>query len=149
MNSEIVVEGQLVENVLKQLESEFSEGIISASSANRASAGVLNQTTIEEERESIKKEFTKAMLVSNQTQRLYFVLRSTLMSILGALITFVIVWHLGMINVMEDFVLGVSTYAVCLALSRLFDEKITNMSKRIILHLGNHTKLRDFIVDNF
>lgn len=149
MNSEIVVEGQLVENVLKQLESEFSEGIISASSANRASAGLLNQTTIEEERESIKKEFTKAMLVSNQTQRLYFVLRSTLMSILGALITFVIVWHLGMINVIEDFVSGISTYAVCLALSRLFDEKITNMSKRIILHLGNHTKLRDFIVDNF
>jgi hypothetical protein len=149
LNSEIVVEGQLVENVLKQLESEFSEGIISASSANRASAGLLNQTTIEEERESIKKEFTKAMLVSNQTQRLYFVLRSTLMSILGALITFVIVWHLGMINVIEDFVSGISTYAVCLALSRLFDEKITNMSKRIILHLGNHTKLRDFIVDNF
>ena len=149
MNSEIVVQGQLVENVLKQLESEFSEKIMSVSTANRASAGVLNQTAIEEERESIKKEFTKAMSVSNQTQRLYFVLRSMLMSILGALITFVIVWHLGTINVMEDFVLGISTYAVCLALSRLFDEKIINISKRIILYLGDHTKLRDFIVNNF
>ena len=82
-------------------------------------------------------------------QRLYFVVRSMMMSILGALITFVIVWHLGMINVIEDFVLGISTYAVYLALSRLFDEKIINISKRIMLYLGNHTKLRDFIVDNF
>jgi len=59
LNSEIVVEGQLVENVLKQLESEFSKRIISASTANRASVGVLNQTTIEEERESIKKNSRK------------------------------------------------------------------------------------------
>jgi hypothetical protein len=149
LNPEIVVEGQLVENVLKQLESEFSERIISGSAANGASAGVLNQTTIEGERESIKKEFTKAMSVSYQTQRLYFVVRSMLMSILGALITFVIIWPLGTINVMEDFVLGISTYAVCLALSRLFDEKIVNISKRIILYLGGHIKLRDFIVKNF
>jgi hypothetical protein len=149
LNPEIVVESQLVENVLKQLESEFSERIISGNTANRASAVALNQPTIERERESIKKEFTKAMSVSYQTQRLYFVVRSMLMSILGALITFVIVWQLGTINVMEDFVLGISTYAVCLALSRMFDEKIVNISKRIILYLGDHTKFRDFIVKNF
>jgi hypothetical protein len=143
------VEGQLVENVLKQLESEFSERIISANTANRASSGVLNQTAIEEKCENIKKEFVKAMSISNQTQRLYFIVRSMIMSILGALITFVIIWRLGTINVMEDFVLGISTYAVCLALSRLFDETIVGISRRIILHLGSHTKVRDFIVKNF
>jgi hypothetical protein len=144
-----IVEGQLVENVLKQLESEFSERITSANTANRASSGILNQTTIEEERESIRKELTKAMSVSNQAQRLYFIVRSMIMSILGALITFIIVWHLGTINVTGDFALGISTYAVCLTLSRLFDERIVNISKRIILHLEDHTKFRDFIVNNF
>jgi hypothetical protein len=146
---EAVVEDQFFENVLRQLESEFSERILSVNTANKASASILKQTAFKEEHESIKKEFTKAMSVSNQTQRLYFVLRSMMMSILGALITFVIIWHLGTINVMEDFALGISTYAVCLALSRLFDERIANISKTIILYLGGHTKLRDFIVKNF
>jgi Flp pilus assembly protein TadB len=149
LNSEIGMEGQLVENVLKQLESEFSERISSTNTSNRVSADILEQITTEEERESIRKEFTKAMSVSSQMQRLYFVVRSIIMSILGALITFVIVWHLGTINVIGDFVLGISTYAVCLALSRLFDERIVNISRRIILYLEGHAKLRDFIVKTF
>jgi hypothetical protein len=149
LNSEAMMDGQLVENVLKQLESEFYERIISATTTSRASARVSNQTTIERERENIKKEFTKAISVSNQTQRLYFVIRSMLMSILGALITFVIIWHLGTINVMGESVLGISTYAACLALSRLFDEKIIGISKRIIQYLAGHRKLRDFIVKSF
>jgi len=149
LNSEIGMEGQLVENVLKQLQSEFSERIFSTNPSNRASAGISEQTTIEEERESIKKEFRKAISVSNQMQRLYFVVRSLMMSILGALITFVIVWQLGTINVIGDFVLGISTYAVCLLLSRLFDERIVNISRKIILYLEGHTKLRNFIVRTF
>jgi Flp pilus assembly protein TadB len=141
LNSEIGMEGQLVENVLKQLESEFSEKIFPTKLSDRASACLPEQTTIEEERESIKKEFRKAMSVSNQMQRLYFVVRSLMLSILVALITFVIVWQLGTINVMGDFVLGISTYAVCLVLSRLFDERIVNISRRITLYLEGHPKL--------
>jgi hypothetical protein len=145
LNPEIGMEGRLIENILKQLESEFSEGISSTKTSNTASAGVSGQTTTEEERESIKKEFRKAMSVSNEMQRMYFVVRSLMMSILGALITFAIIWHLGTINVIGDFVLGISTYAVCLALSRLFDERIIDTSRRMILYLEGHTKLRDFI----
>jgi hypothetical protein len=39
-----IVEGQPVENVLKQVESEFSERITSANTANRASSGILRAT---------------------------------------------------------------------------------------------------------
>jgi hypothetical protein len=148
MNSEIGVEGQLVEDVFKELD-EFSEGVSSANTVDRASDGILNQTTVEEERESIKREFAKAVSVSNQTQRLYFVVRSMIMSVIGALITFLVVWRLGTIDVMEDFVLGISTYAVCLFLSRLFDERIVDISERIFLYLGEHANLRDFILRNF
>ncbi|MGA3192343.1 MAG: hypothetical protein ABSD73_07500 [Candidatus Bathyarchaeia archaeon] len=150
MNPEIGVEGQLVENVLKKLESEFSERISPMSTVDRVSAvGVLNQTSVEEERQSIRKDIMKALLVSNQTQRIYFVVRSVMMTILGAIITLAIFWRLGTINVIEDFVLGISTYAICLVLSRLFDKRIVNISKKIIVYLGGHTKLRDFIVRNF
>jgi hypothetical protein len=148
MNPEISVEGQLVENVLKELD-EFSERISPTTTFDRASTiSILNHINVEEERESIKKEFVKALQVSNQTQRLYFVVRSIIMSILGAIITLAIFWQLRTINVIEDFVLGISTYAVCLFLSRLFDKRIVNISKKIIVHLGEHTKLRDFIVKN-
>jgi len=91
----------------------------------------------------------KAISLSNQAQRLYFVVRSMIMSALGAIITFFIVWHLGTINVLEDFTLGISTYVGCLVLSRMFDEKIVNISRKIILFLGEHTKLRNLILKSF
>jgi hypothetical protein len=72
-----------------------------------------------------------------------------MMTILGAIITLAIFWRLGTINVTEDFVLGISTYAICLALSRLFDKRIVSISEMIIVYFGEHTKLRDFIVKNF
>ena len=150
MNSEISVEGQLVENVLKQLEQKFSETIRPTNTVDKVSTtGVLNQINVERERESIKKDIAKALLVSNQTQRLYFVVRSMMMTILGAIITLAIFWQLGTINLTEDFVLGISTYVICLVSSRLFDKRIVNVSKKIIVHLAEHTKLRDFIVKNF
>ena len=147
VNYEIGMEDRLVENVLEQLMAEFSERIIPAKTAE-VSAGPTIQKSIEEERESIKMELAEAMSVSNQTQRLYFVVRSLIMSILGAIITFVIVWRLGTVNVVGDFVLGISTYAGCLVVSRMFDERIVNLSRQIIYYLGQHTKLRDFILKN-
>jgi len=150
MKPEISVYGQLVENVLKGLEDEFIGRISPMNAVQRVPViGTLNQVTVEEERESIKKNISKALLVSNQTQRIYFVVRSMIMTILGAIITLGIFWQLGTINVVEDFVLGVSTYAICLVLSRLFDKRIFNISERVIVYLGEHARLRDFIVRNF
>lgn len=149
MNSQISVEGQLVENVLKDFD-EFSERISPLNADDRGSGiGALSRTNIEEERESIKKDIMKALLVSNQTQKIYFVIRSIMMTILGAIITLAIFWWLGTINVIEDFVLGISTYSICLVLSKLFDKRIVNTSKKIIMRLEEHTKLREFIVKNF
>jgi hypothetical protein len=150
MNSEMSVEAQLVENVLKQLKDEFSERTSTTNTVDRVSAvGALSRINFEPEKESIKKEFAKALLVSSQTQRLYFIVRSLIMTILGAMITLAIFWRLGTINVAEDFVLGISTYAICLVLSRLFDQRIVDVSEKIIVFLGDHTRLRDFIVKNF
>jgi hypothetical protein len=149
MNSESA-EGQLVENVLKRLEDKFSETISPMNTVDRVSTiGKLNQINVEGERESIKKDIAKALLVSNQTQRLYFVVRSMMMTILGAIITLAIFWQLRTINVSEDFAIGISTYAICLVLSRLFDKRIVNISQKMIVYLEEHTKLRDFIVKNF
>ena len=150
MNPEMSVEGQLVDNVLRGLEDEFSQRISHANIFDRVSGfGVMGQANVQAQRESIKRDILNALSVSNQTQRLYFIVRSMMMSILGAIITLVIFWQLGTINLIEDLVLGISTYVVCLAVSRLFDKKIFDISERIITLLQEHTKLRDFIVKNF
>jgi hypothetical protein len=149
MNPEVSVEGQFVENVLKKLEDEFSGRVSPTKGVDRVSAvGALDRISVEEERESIKKDIVKALLVSNQTQRICFLVRSMIMTVLGAVITLAIFWRLGTINVIEDFVLGVSTYAVCLVVSRLFDKRIVDISKKTVGYLGEHTRLRDFIVKN-
>jgi hypothetical protein len=96
----------------------------------------LNGINIEEKRESIKKDIVKALLVSSSTQRIYFVVRSLIMTILGTIITLAVFWQLTTINVIEDFVLGVSLYVISFILSRLFDAKIVNISKNIIAYLG-------------
>ena len=83
MNPEISVEGQLVDNVMRKLENEFSERIFYKNDVNEASTvGILDKKNAEEERESIKKDIAKALLVSNQTQSIYFVVRSMIMTIL-------------------------------------------------------------------
>jgi hypothetical protein len=148
MNSEISVEGELAENVLNELEDEFSERIPPTTADKVSPSGILNQINIEDERENIKKDIVKALLVSSSTQRIYFVVRSLIMTILGAIITLAVFWQLTTINVIEDFVLGVSLYVISLILSRLFDTEIVNISKNILVYLGEHPKLRDFIVKN-
>jgi hypothetical protein len=136
MNSEISVESELAENVLKELD-EFSERI-SPTTADKVCTssiypnGISNRINIEEERESIKKDIMKALLVSSSTQRIYFVVRSLIMTVLGTIITLAVFWQLTTINVVEDFILGVSLYVVSLILSRLFDAKIVDVSKNIL-----------------
>jgi hypothetical protein len=102
-----------------------------------------------DEKEKIKKDIAKAFVVSSWTERIYFVVRTVIMTILGAIITLAIFWRLGTINVIEDFVLGISTYVICLGLTRLFDAKIFDISQDVLEYLGGHAKLRDFIVKNF
>ena len=102
-----------------------------------------------EEKEEIKKDITKAFVVSSWTQRMYFVVRSVIMTILGAIITLGVFWELGKINAVEDFALGISTYVVCLALTRLFDSRIVSLSHSVLAYLGGHSKPRDVFLKHF
>lgn len=150
MKAEITVDDGLVENVLRELEDELAQKVYSKDIFDCACArAMINQVSVKEEKEKIKKDIAKALVVSGWTQRIYFVVRSVVMTILGAIITLAVFWQLGTINVIEDFILGISTYVICLGLTRLFDTKIVNISRNVLGYLGGHTRLRDFIVKNF
>jgi uncharacterized membrane protein YagU involved in acid resistance len=83
---------------------------------------------------------------SVRTQRLYFVVRSVIMSLISALIYFVVVLYLGSIDAVQAAFLGVLVFVVALVASRLFDKPIVTASKKIIRYLNKHERLRTFIL---
>ena len=149
-SSEISVNRELAESVLKELEGEFFEKTASSAVNDKAfRVGVPDQISVEERRESIRNDIKKALSASNLTQRIYFVVRSLIMSIFGGILTLIVFWRLGKIDIIGEVALGVSTYVGSLILSRLLDMRIVNISKNVLAHLGEHTRLRDFIAKNF
>ena len=83
---------------------------------------------------------------SVRIQRLYFVIRSVIMSLLSALIYFLVVWYLGMIDAVQAAFLGVFVFVVSLITSRLFDKQIVRISKGIINLVRKHERLKTFIL---
>lgn len=83
---------------------------------------------------------------SVQTQRMYFVVRSVLMSLISALIYFLVVLYFGTIDAVQAAFLGVFVFVVALVASRLFDKQIVKVSKKIIQYLNKYKRLRTFVL---
>ncbi len=93
-----------------------------------------------------KRAVIKALLLSTWLQRLYFIIRSAIMSVLGALVTFLYVLFFGQIGVVLAVVMGVLIFIVGLIVTRLFDTQIVKVTKYIVRRLANHKKIREFIM---
>ncbi|TRO46582.1 hypothetical protein E2P60_04950 [Candidatus Bathyarchaeota archaeon] len=89
---------------------------------------------------------TAVITESVYTQRLYFVVRSVLMSLISALIYFLVVLYLGAINAVQAAFLGVFVFVVALIVSRLFDTQIVTASKKIISFLNKHKRTKTFVL---
>jgi len=83
---------------------------------------------------------------SVQTQRLYFVVRSVLMSLISAMIYFIVVLYFGTIDAVQAAFLGVFVFIVALIMSRLFDKQIVKASKKIIQYLNKYERVRAFVL---
>ena len=146
----ISVEEELVNKILVDLGQKLDDKasckeIIDSVCAN----SVLTKIDASEEREKIRREIAEAFVVSSWTQRIYFDVRSIIMTVFGAIITLVVFWRVGTIDVVGDFLLGFSTYFIALVLSRLFDSRIILSSRSFLKYVEGHYRLRDFIVKNF
>jgi ABC-type transport system involved in cytochrome bd biosynthesis fused ATPase/permease subunit len=89
---------------------------------------------------------TAVLSESVHTQRLYFVVRSVLMSLISALIYFLVVLYFGTINAVQAAFLGVFVFIVALVVSRLFDKQIVTASKKIIRFLNKYKRIRKFVL---
>ena len=121
---------QLIQAMQKDLDRILAEQAVDASSQLTGTRGAMNAVIAE----------------SVRTQRLYFVVRSVLMSLISALIYFFVVWYLGAINAVQAAFLGVFVFVALLVASRLFDKQIVTASKKIIRFLNRHERLRTFVL---
>ena len=96
-----------------------------------------------------KRAVIQALLLSTWLQRLYFIIRSALISVLGAVVTFFYVSFFGEIGVVLAIVMGTLIFIVGLIVTRLFDPQIVKVTKYIVRLLGHHKKIREFIMNHF
>ncbi|MBN1357652.1 hypothetical protein JW988_02680 [Candidatus Bathyarchaeota archaeon] len=121
---------QLIQTMQKDLDRIIAEQAVDASFQLTGARGAMNAVIAE----------------SVRTQRLYFVVRSVLMSLISALIYFLVVWYLGAINAVQAAFLGVFVFVASLVASRLFDKQIVTVSKKIIRFLNRYERLRTFVL---
>jgi len=101
------------------------------------------------ENELEKRAMIKVLLFSTWLQRLYFIIRSSLMGLTSAAVTYLIIWYLGSINVIGSIIIGTFAFVFSLAVTRLFDTQITQATKKIVELMTSHSVIRDFIMKHF
>jgi hypothetical protein len=101
------------------------------------------------ESEIEKRAMIKVLLFSTWVQRLYFIIRSYIMGLIGSIVTFLFIWYLGGIDAVTGYIFGIFTFALSLVVTRLFDVQLTQVTKKIVEILASHRTVRDFIMNHF
>ena len=114
--------------------------------------GVLNKIGGDKsgaENELEKRAVIKVLLFSTWLQRLYFIIRSFLMGLISAAVTYLVIWYLGSINVIGSIIIGTFVFVFSLVVTRLFDTQITQVTKKLVELMASHRAIRDFIMKHF
>jgi hypothetical protein len=79
-------------------------------------------------------------------ERLYFIIRSSVMGIITGLLTYGLISIFKITNFFELVLLGIITFVVSLVISRLFDGPIVKACNLILQYLNRYERLREFIL---
>ena len=107
-----------------------------------------SESTEDEKCGRARKIIRNAFLSTLQTYRLYFIIRSISVSLLGSIPFFIVVLVLGSINVLQTIILGIFVFVFSLAITRLLEKPMVKIVKKIVTALQRHTRARDFILKN-
>jgi len=125
--------------MLRLSDAHYAKGVLQKIGGDKSGA----------ENELEKRAVIKVLLFSTWLQRLYFIIRSFLMGLISAAVTYLIVWYLGSINVIESIVIGTFVFVLSLVVTRIFDTQITQATKKIVELMSSHRAIRDFIMKHF
>lgn len=96
-----------------------------------------------------KRAVIKVLLFSTWLHRLYFIIRSFIMGIIGSAVTFLFIFSVGTINAITGIIFGVFVFGISLVITRLFDTQLTQATKKIVEIMASHKTARDFIMKYF
>jgi ABC-type multidrug transport system fused ATPase/permease subunit len=125
--------------MLRLSDVHYAKGVLQKIGGDRSGA----------ENELEKRAVIKVLLFSTWLQRLYFIIRSFLMGLISAAVTYLIIWYLGSINVIGSIIIGTFVFVLSLAATRLFDTQITQATKKLVELMASHRAIRDFIMKHF
>jgi len=148
LETDMEIEDEFVRRTKEEVEKAVTKELCDPVSAKTILSEV-DQLSTEAACEERKTAIVKVLLISTWTQRLYFVIRSVMMTLISAAISLVVIWYYVTMNFTQLFILGIFLFVVSLAISRLFDSMIVRISKRIVRYLSKHKRLRKFILKNF
>ncbi|XHH09624.1 MAG: hypothetical protein ACFCUE_03080 [Candidatus Bathyarchaeia archaeon] len=80
-------------------------------------------------------------------ERLYFVIRSSVMGSITGLLTYAIISIFKITNFLDLVLLGVFAFLVSLVISRYFDGPIVKICNLILKYLNHYQRLRSFILN--
>jgi hypothetical protein len=82
-------------------------------------------------------------------QRLYFIIRSSIMGLITGLLTFSIISFFEITNFFALVLIGLVVFVISLFLSRVFDRPIVRFSSLTVKYLKKHRRLRVFVLSRF
>jgi len=89
------------------------------------------------------------MSKQDEESRLYFLLRSWLMSQIAAVIFLIFVLYLGRIDFIQSLLIGAVSFIGSLSISRLCEKVIDNATKKLIKFFTKHQTIKNFILKHF
>jgi hypothetical protein len=96
-----------------------------------------------------KRAIIQVLLLSTWLQRLYFIIRSSIMGLISGVVTALIILFYGTINVIGGIFIGIFVFVFSLVITRLFDTQLIKATKKIVETMTNHRAVRDFIMNHF
>jgi len=86
---------------------------------------------------------------SDDENRLYFIIRSVILSSIAGGMFLATIWYLRTINFVQSIVIGTFAFTASLVISRLFDSQIEKLVRRILRFLNRHEKLKKVVLKYF
>jgi hypothetical protein len=96
-----------------------------------------------------KRAVIKALLFSTWLERLYFIIRSFLMGVIGFLFTITSVYLIGTVDALQTFLIGITAFTAGLFITRLFDSQTNRVTKKAVIYLSKRRRIRDIIMKYF
>jgi hypothetical protein len=151
---------EISQRILEELESATSTDLSDATYAKM----ILNLSDInytkhmlkqvesvasEDKNEIGKRAIIQVLLLSTWLQRLYFIIRSSIMGLISGVVTALIILFYGTINVIGGIFIGIFVFVFSLVITRLFETQLIKATKKIVETMTNHRAVRDFIMNHF